>query len=258
MLKVLQSHKNELDESSLKVEGIQRAIEEIDPSVEKRTTKGDETLMELRRLGLIDRKKLGNTTVYLLCPDGQEALNTIEKIGGARYFFGLLYEKEKIFKQYMDMLQRRERLGDEEAFEISGMSKPKAGFIKTILKQCHFIAEFSQQGQKSIVRYVRSELKSIPELKRAIVENYDILLGNRLFVTIDELWNLLHVQFPTISEELFDNAIFDLANEHLGEIELLQGVSSPQAKLLFDKRSGTYFHYLKIPKQVLEEERTNG
>jgi hypothetical protein len=193
-----------------------------------------------------------------LCPDGQNAIDTIDKIGRAKCFFRLLYEKEIIFRQYMDMLQRRENLSDEEAFEISGMSRPKAGFIKTILKECSFIAEFSQQGKKSIVKYKKSELVSIPELRKVIIENYDTLLGSRLFVTIDDLWNLLRVQFPTVSEELFEKAIFDLANEHIGVVELVQGVSSPQAKLLFDKRSGIYFHYLKIPKQLLEEEIANG
>jgi hypothetical protein len=257
MLRVLYTHKSGLTKEDLSRLGMDEASQ-IEPRIKDLTRKGYEEIMELRRLGLIDQRSIGALTFFVLSGEGENAINSINSIGREKYFFRTLYEKEQLFKQFVDMLQRRGKLSDIETFEISGMSRPKVDYIKTVLRDCKFIAEFTKEGKTSIIKYVPSEPASVSETKRAIVENYSKLKGTRLFVTIDELWKEIQLKIPLVSEELFDSAILELAKKHIGEIELIQGVSPPGTKLLFDKRSDTYFHYLKIPTQVLEDEMKNG
>jgi hypothetical protein len=256
MLRALEGSLNGLEESLLVERGLQRAIE-LDQHVQKLTTKGDETIMELRRLGFIDRKKIGNTNVYMLCSEGQTALSMIDRIGREKYFFEVLYEKEPIFRQFVDMLQRRGRLSNEEAIEISGINRVKIDFVKSILQQIPSVARLHREGRKSFIEYVKSEPPLLSEIRKAIIKYYYTLQASRLFVSIDELWRLLCKEYPSVSEELFDKAVLSLANDYIGKVELMQGVSPSQAKLLFDKRSGTYFHYLKIPQYILDVEMKN-
>jgi hypothetical protein len=253
ILRALEGSLKGLEESLLVERGLLKAIE-LDQHVQKLTTKGDETIMELRRLGLIDRKKVDTTNVYTLCIEGQTALSMIDRIGRETYFFEALYEKEPLFRQFVDMLQRRGKLSNEEAIEISGINRVKIDFIKSILQQIPSVARLHREGRKSFIEYVKSEPLLPSEIRRAIIKYYYTLQGSRLFVSIDELWRAMYKEYPNLSEELFDKSVLSLANDYIGKVELVQGVSSPQAKLLFDKRSGTYFHYLKIPQYILDVE----
>jgi len=257
MLRALKDDVNGLEEDLLKSKGLENAAK-LDENVGKLTTQGDETIMELRRLGLIDRKKMGRTNVYVLCSDGEAAISVMDKVGREKYFFESLYEKESLFKQFIDMLRRRGKLTDSEAMQISGINPVKISFIKSILQQMPSVAKPYRDGRKTYIQYIRREVISPSEIRKTIIRDYYALQGSRLFVSIDELWKNLRVKHPDVTEELFDRVVLDLANDHVGKVELVQGVSSPQAKLLFDNRSGTYFHYLKIPKNILDDELKNG
>lgn len=234
MLVALQDYVDGLEERVLKDKGLRKAIE-IDEMVQSRTQQGDETLMELRRLGLIDRKGIGNVTICFLSSEGLDALSTIKRVGRQKCFFDLLYEKEPLFRQFVDMMRRRGKLSDEEALEISGINKVKISFIKSILKQLPSFAQTYREGKKSYVRYVRIEPVSSLEMRKAIVRKYSELQASSLFVEIDALWRWVQTEFPDVSEELFDQVLLDLVNQYIGRVELIQGVASPNMKLLFDK-----------------------
>jgi len=257
ILRALKDSVNGMGEDLLKSKGLENAAK-LDENIEKLTTQGDETIMELRRLGLVDRKKMGKTNVYVLCSDGEAAISGMDKVGREKYFFESLYEKEPLFKQFIDMLQRRGKLTDSEAMQISGINLVKISFIKSILQQMPSVARPYRDGRKTYIQYAKREVISPSEIRKTIVRDYYALQGSRLFVAIDELWKNLRAKHPEVPEELFDKVVLDLANDHVGRVELVQGVSSPQAKLLFDNRSGTYFHYLKIPKYILDDELKNG
>lgn len=253
ILRTLDRYEDGLKESLLVSEGLTKAYE-LDVSIIERTTKCNETIMELRRLGLIERTRIGNSNVYNLLDNGRNSLLKIDEIGRELYFYYLLYEMEPLFKQFVDMLHRKGKMDAKEALAISGMNPVKINFIRSILKQVPSIARFSLEGRKSIIEYVGAEPVSESDIRKFIVQNYLRLRGNRLFVTIDELWQSILQKHQNISEELFDKVLLDLVSDHLGRVELQQGVSPQQAKLLLDIRSGTYFHYLKIPEDVLEIE----
>jgi len=256
ILRTLERYEDGIEESLLVSKGLQKAVE-FDETVDTRTTKCDETLMELRRLELVERKRIGNAGVYLLLSDGQEALSKMDVMGREKFFFELLCRKEPLFKNFVDMLQRRGRLDDDEAMQISGINSVKISFIKSILRQVPSVTQMCREGRTSFIKYVGIKPVSPNEIQKSLLREYRLLIGNKLFVRVDDLWRSLKAKYPNLSEELFDKVVLNLANDYLGKVELLQGVSPPHAKLLFDKRSDTYFHYLKIPRDLLDTEIGN-
>lgn len=253
MLRALDENTTGLDKELLSIEGLNIA-EQLYSDIQTKTSKGTEEIMELRRLGLIERARIGSSNIYFLSPEGKELLGTIRKEDPNRAFFKVIYEKEPLFQKLIDMLQRRHKIYPEDMLEISGTNSVRISFLKAILEQLPFIARFGKDGRRTYIEYVTNIDMSISNIRRIIVQSYSSLIGNKLFVPIDDLWKSVRQSLPNISEEDFDNAIINLTEEYLGMVELSQGVASSTSKILHDKRSGTYFHYIKIPRQVLDSE----
>jgi len=245
ILEILSENEGWIEQNVLVSLGLDRAAS-IDNSINERTTKCTETLEELRRLSLLSKQRDKFGTQYQILPEGNSALERISKTGKSKVFFQLLLEHERIFKEFIDMIKRRDKVYNKDLMEISGINSVKISFVRSIAKQLPSIISITKEGRGQYYSYVGYEKLSEVELRREIINQYYNLIGTRLFLKIDELWKSLLNTFPDLSEDIFDDQLLSLVSEYMEKIELIQGIAEEHEKILFDKKMGTYFHYIKM------------
>lgn len=218
---------------------------DIDDKINYKTTSGKETIEELRRLGLIQRKGK-NIQKFLITEAGITTLNKIRDEGLEKTLFTELYEKERLFREFIDILKRRKTIEYKELLEISGTNQVRNNFIRSISREMPNIVRTYKKGKTTAFDYIGSQSLSEDELRKLLIRTYFNLINDQLFLKINDVWLEIKKQYPNLEESDFDQSILSLASQNIGQVELSQGVSITGEKNLLDNKSNTYYHYIKI------------